>query len=153
MHKPIVESLSFYLSLTISFKAAAYFGIPKITGSDVLYITLMLSLNLFWKENKKTWIAYFKLKDGKLYWFTNRHFCLPPAFRRNGEGNVFTGVCPFTPRGGGTPIWPTGGGIPHPRSGWGGGCRTVKVTDTEPYYIRAVPATKAGIQTKTPLYT
>ena len=32
-------------------------------------------------------------------------------------------------------------------------CRTVKVTDTEPYYIRAVPATKACIQTKTPLYT
>ena len=32
-------------------------------------------------------------------------------------------------------------------------CRTVKVTDTEPYYIRAVPATKAFIQTKTPLYT
>ena len=60
MHKPIVEGLSFYLSRTISFKAAAYFGIPKITGSDVLYITLMLSLNLFWKENKKTWIAYFK---------------------------------------------------------------------------------------------
>ena len=24
-------------------------------------------------------------------------------------------------------------------------CRTVKVTDTEPYYIRAVPATKACI--------
>ena len=24
-------------------------------------------------------------------------------------------------------------------------CRTVKVTDTEPYYIRAVPATKASI--------
>ena len=24
-------------------------------------------------------------------------------------------------------------------------CRTVKVTDIEPYYIRAVPATKAGI--------
>ena len=29
----------------------------------------------------------------------------------------------------------------------------MKVTDTEPYYIRAVPATKAFIQTKTPLYT
>ena len=26
-----------------------------------------------------------------------------------------------------------------------GDCRTVKVTDTEPYYIRAVPATKAFI--------
>ena len=25
------------------------------------------------------------------------------------------------------------------------GCRTVKVMDTEPYYIRAVPATKALI--------
>ena len=25
------------------------------------------------------------------------------------------------------------------------GCRTVKVTDTEPYYIRAVPATKASL--------
>ena len=32
-------------------------------------------------------------------------------------------------------------------------CRTVKVTDTEPYYIRAVPTTKALLQTKTPLYT
>ena len=36
-------------------------------------------------------------------------------------------------------------------------CRTVKVTDTEPYYIRAVPATKAFIRIhsllETPLYT
>ena len=30
---------------------------------------------------------------------------LPPAFRRNGEGTVFTGVCPYF--GG-------GGGVPHP---------------------------------------
>ena len=42
---------------------------------------------------------------------------LPPAFRRNGEGYVFTGVCPSTPMGRGTPIWP--GGYPLPRSGWG----------------------------------
>ena len=38
-----------------------------------------------------------------------------------------------------------------------GFCRTVKVTDTEPYYIRAVPTTKAFIRThsllETPLYT
>ena len=26
-----------------------------------------------------------------------------------------------------------------------GTCRSVKVTDTEPYYIRAVPATKASL--------
>ena len=34
-------------------------------------------------------------------------------------------------------------------------CRTMKVTVTELYYIRAVPATKASLlrQTKTPLYT
>ena len=32
-------------------------------------------------------------------------------------------------------------------------CRTVKVTDTEPYYIRAIPATKAFIVRETPLYT
>ena len=32
---------------------------------------------------------------------------LPPAFRRNGEGNVFTGVCRSTPTGE-TPIWPMG---------------------------------------------
>ena len=38
-----------------------------------------------------------------------------------------------------------------------GECRTVKVTDTEPYYIRAVPTTKAFIRIhsllETPLYT
>ena len=41
---------------------------------------------------------------------------LPPAFRRNGEGTVFTGVSLFTP--GGPPSTPTGKGIPHPAS-WG----------------------------------
>ena len=32
-----------------------------------------------------------------------------PAFRRNGKGNVFTGVCPFIPAGGGVAILPNGG--------------------------------------------
>ena len=49
------------------------------------------------------------------------HFCakilersefLPHTFRRNGEGNVFTGVCPFTPG--------EGGGVPGLRSRLGG---------------------------------
>ena len=44
---------------------------------------------------------------------------LPPAFRRNEEGNVFTGVCPFTPIGGGYPHLTDRVGYPLPRSGQG----------------------------------
>ena len=42
-------------------------------------------------------------------------FChlLPPAFRRNGEGNVFTGVCPSTPMRG-YPHLANWGGYPIP---------------------------------------
>ena len=60
---------------------------------------------------------------GELFLFFNAKNCntivygsqglLPPAFRRNGEGNVFTGVCPSTPTA-------RGGGVPHPRSEQGG---------------------------------
>ena len=50
-------------------------------------------------------------------------YCLPPAFRRNGEGTVITGVCLSTSRlggwwwypiclMGGTPIWLMEGGTP-----------------------------------------
>ena len=42
---------------------------------------------------------------------------LPPAFRRNGEGNVFTGVCPLHLRG----------GVHHPRSRQGGTPSQVKI--------------------------
>ena len=72
-------------------------------------------------------------------WWLLSNSLLPPAFRRNGEGNVFIGVCPFTPTGGGgsTPskVWTVGctpscwwgggpipgldGEVPHPRSRWG----------------------------------
>ena len=38
------------------------------------------------------------------------------------------------------------GRMVDPQGNVGYNCRTVKVTDTEPYYIRAVPATKAFIQ-------
>ena len=52
---------------------------------------------------------------------------LPPAFRRNGEGNVFTGVCPFTLAGeGGNPgrgvTLPRSGRGQYPRTGWGYPC-------------------------------
>ena len=76
------------------------------------------------------------------YTTVSSHRCiyklLPSASQRNGEGNVFTDVCPSTPIGG-TPIWPIrglppsqirigdtpsqvrmGGGHPLPRSGCGG---------------------------------
>ena len=72
-------------------------------------------------------------------WLITFFAFLPPVFRRNGEGNVFTGVCPFTFAGlspsrrgvsflrapilseGGTPSQVLMGGYPLPRSGWGGG--------------------------------
>ena len=38
---------------------------------------------------------------------------LPPEFRSNGEGTVFTGVCLFTFRGGGVPHLADGAGVPH----------------------------------------
>ena len=47
---------------------------------------------------------------------------LPPAFRRNGKGNVCTGVCLFTPGGGGdTAFQPTGEYLPSSRWVGGGG--------------------------------
>ena len=61
----------------------------------------------------------------------NTHSFLPPAFRRNGEGNVFTGVCLHLRGGAGTPIWPTGG-IPLPRSGWGSTPSQVRTGGTPP---------------------
>ena len=44
---------------------------------------------------------------------------LPPIFRRNGGGTIFTGVCLFTFRGSGgvTPIWLKGGGYHCPDGG------------------------------------
>ena len=47
---------------------------------------------------------------------SRRAFLLPPAFRRNGEGTVLTGVCPLG-EGGTPPPIPTGG--TSARSNWG----------------------------------
>ena len=52
-------------------------------------------------------VVVWNLKAG-----SNAEILLPTAFRRNGEGNVFTGVCPFTPMEGVPPPGQLGGGYP-----------------------------------------
>ena len=82
---------------------------------------------------------------------------LPPAFRRNREGNVFTRVCLFTPRGvphpadrGSTPIWPMGeypiqptGGSPIWLTGgipiWPMGGTPIQLTGGTPIWLTRVP--------------
>ena len=56
---------------------------------------------------------YISSKESEI--LSNSYF-LPPVFRRNGEGTVFTGVCLFTP-GEGVPTL-DGGGVPT-LEGWG----------------------------------
>ena len=65
--------------------------------------------HFFWANQRKAdikifpWIQCEINKDRQILWATTRELhlitwntYLPPAFRRNGEGTVFTGVCLFT---------------------------------------------------------
>ena len=57
-------------------------------------------------------LEFVYMQNAAMTSFYNMMSYLPPTFQWNGEGNVFTGICPCTPVGGGYPIQLAGGGTP-----------------------------------------
>ena len=96
-----------------------FLDLPTTCGSGVQSTTLSVSQIWRLKRHYRGSGIHFKT-DSLIHFVTTKWVLLPPAFRRNGEGYVFIGVCLST-REGGTLVTGQWSLVPGPfPGGWRG---------------------------------